>query len=395
MKNIIYFVVLLAFLAGCKSQENEVSLNAMTYEVIDSIPLFNDSLAMRFVNPEKINENKILAWQHPLLNLSVFDSSGVFQQEITKRGDYPGSVNGQFIEPVWGQQNNIFLIDQGFGGWMYFFDSSFKYIRKINLLEEFPEYSISPISSHTDLLYSSKDTLVFLSSVGNRQSGPDESAFYKSHHNFVKFTIVGQKLLSAVPIIPLIDFESVTEALDEEKIYWDYTNAIFDISNDALYAMFHFDDYVYHYSVDDFSMPLEKIKINRKYKPVKKFENKLDSPKKLSRNERVENDYKFRYINGQYRTIKYDDGKLLIIYRKPIPETRVPATGDEEFNNQYLSILHVYDLNSGQQYSLDLPLFLTDYPQVYPIGNDTFLVVGDEKLSEDIYLYKIRLIYED
>ncbi|WP_332912206.1 hypothetical protein [Algoriphagus boritolerans] len=107
MKGFIVFILFLLILSGyscgngysiSNDSFNDENVNASLI-LKNKIKLFNDSLAFSYYNLEKIDSDSILVFQHPLLNLSLFDTQGNFIREIARKGNMKEDFRAEFILP--------------------------------------------------------------------------------------------------------------------------------------------------------------------------------------------------------------------------------------------------------------------------------------------------------
>ncbi len=392
MRTIPLLLFLLPIL-GCGSfgtTKKTRQVGKLSYNIVDSIALFNDSMAFRFVNPEKISDNKILAFQHPMLNLSLLDSTGNYISEISRKGNLPGNFVSIFILPLWDDNDNIFVIEQGDVSRLNIFNKNLAFEKSIHLLKD--EYFIPAILSSTEIYKSSKEKDIrIITSINNNVYIEHDKRYYEEGFSIADITINNSEITSVQYRLPYKDIDYIKQALKGDKKTWDSPTAYFKIWSNKLYVKFEFDNSVYVYNPDNFELEKE-ITLNPAYES-KGYSTPFGDIYKRDINKSVEGSFRIRASNLYYYDINVKDGCLFILYRKPLPENRIPTNAAEEEDTQYTSVLHIYDLSNDREYTLDLPEMLSDYTRIYPLDRETVLFTGDEKVSEDIYLYKFKLIY--
>ncbi len=392
MRTIPLLLFLLPIL-GCGSfgtTKKTHQVGKLSYTIVDSIALFNDSMTFRFVNPEKISDNKILAFQHPMLNLSLLDSTGNYISEISRKGNLPGNFVSIFILPLWDDNDNIFVIEQGDVSRLNIFNKNLAFEKSIHLLKD--EYFIPAILSSTEIYKSSKEKDIrIITSINNNVYIEHDKRYYEEGFSIADITIHNSEITSVQYRLPYKDIDYIKQALKGDKKTWDSPTAYFKIWSNKLYVKFEFDNSVYVYNPDNFELEKE-ITLNPAYES-KGYSTPFGDIYKRDINKSVEGSFRIRASNLYYYDINVKDGCLFILYRKPLPENRIPTNAAEEEDTQYTSVLHIYDLSNDREYTLDLPEMLSDYTRIYPLDRETVLFTGDEKVSEDIYLYKFKLIY--
>ncbi|HMN91286.1 MAG TPA: hypothetical protein PKD70_15265 [Saprospiraceae bacterium] len=389
----ISLLLFLLLTLGCENfgtAKKPRQVQELSYTIVDSIALFNDSMAFRFVNPEKISENKILAFQYPMLNLSLLDSTGQFVKEISRKGNLPGNFVSIFILPLWDDNGNIFVIEQGDVSRLSIFNKNLAFEKSIHLLKD--EYFIPAILSSTEIYKSPYDKGIrIITSINSNVYIEHDKKYYEEGFGIADITINNSEVTSIQYRLPYKDMDYIKQALERDKKTWDSSTAYFKIWNNKLYVKFEFDNSVYVYNPDNFELEKEII-LSPAYES-KGYSTPFGNIYKGDINKSVEGSFRIRASNLYYYDINVKDGCLFILYRKPLPENRIPTNAAEEEDTQYTSVLHIYDLSNDKEYTLDLPEMLSDYTRIYPLDRETVLFTGDEKVSEDIYLYKFKLIY--
>jgi len=284
----------------------------------------------------------------------------------------------------------LYVIEEGHLSHLNFFDQNYNFFTSVRLFEDYPKYDINAINSFISIDEITKDSLNIITTVKSNSYNMYDKSFYEKTFSIAHISVKDRSEVTVDFHMPYHKIPSLEELLKNNAQTWASPSALLSVCKDKIYVKFNFDNFVY--VLDKDFNKLDKINIRTKYR-----RNTYNAPlttKITNRNKRLAIDYKLKYSNGQYYDIAIRNDFLFLVYRKPVPDHKIPKTPQEEFKNQYTLVLHVKNLDTKEEYSMDLPEFLSDYTKVYPIEKDVILAVGDEKLSEDLYLYKIKLSYE-
>jgi len=379
-------VILRLFSCASSVTQDQNTVQIIQGEIVDSISLFTDSTSYRYVNTEKLSEDNLLVFQHPMLNLTSLNSKGESTASISKKGDGLSDFSGIFINPVWAN-DELFVIDQGENfSKIYIFNDKFQYTNQLRILDD-TDYIISPILGNT-IVKEQKDTLVLYANIDNKLYSTWDKNLYKKGYGMVKIKIFDKKVISTEFGLPIREIASLTTSINNGERHWTSITPHFDIVNEKIYVKYSFDKNIYVYDLD-FNL-VDQIQLSP-------FHKSKDVKIKIGKNSVTEKrlflDRKINCSNLSFNSMKIFEDKVYLLYRKPLPENKIPKTMFEEYNISYQNVLHVFDLKTELEYSIDLPLKFSSYTSINLNNNSNLYFTGNEKETENIYLYEYQLSY--
>ena len=377
-------------LIGCTADQepNGTSdLPQATVTVYDSIPLHNDSITYPYVNIDKLGKDSLLAFSFPSLHLYLLDSTGRIVQTINQKGNLKGQFRNVFIDPLWGPDGRLYVLEQGSGSRVTVFDHQLHYAYSAPALQDQDQYFLSLIQASSVARADPKGVQI-VSSISNNVYSKYLRELYEEMSSIVSFFITGADVSAAQLALPYQDFSSVQQSLQQDQKNWDEPTAYFDYADGLYYVKYEFDDRVYVY--DDTFTRQREIELHPAY-PGRSYHSPLRKPEGAT--EQLASDFVLRYSRPYYYSIAVADNKIFTLYARPEAEEAIPRTIAEEQEFISFPVLHIYDLETGEEYSADLGYRFDPYAKVYPRENGDICLIGNTKLREDIYLYKCKLSY--
>lgn len=363
-------------------------LSSLSLIVEDSIPLFNDSLSFSFANLQKCGSDSILAFQYPILNLSLLDGKGNFRREITRRGELKEQFTSAFINTCFAKDGRLYVLEEGNAPRLRIFDKNLNYLNSINLADKLGNHYIPTLSSYfyIDFPADSAYDMVLHTSIGSTLYHTSSKKLYEQDSSFASVFIKNNEVRKVIFSIPLAGFATVKEALKTDRKSWDSPNPVLKYNNGFFYVKYEFDDSVYLYNAK-----WERLKAycigsssgDRNF--ATKFEPIMDLTKSIA------SDLKVRYSNRYYFSMDIYGDNIYLLYYKPSDPARIPANLPEEQKYQPQIVLHQYNMTNGREATCELPGYISPYTKLFINNEGDIYLLGNNKIQEDINVYKFSV----
>jgi hypothetical protein len=390
-------VLLLWAQVGCNSSSADVqsarTLNHHPLQAFlqDSIPLFNDTLSFSFFNAEKIASDTVLAYQYPILNLSLLDSKGSFKKEISRKGVLKEQFISAFINTRFGPDGKLYVLEEGNVPRLTIFSNDLQYLRSISLADKIGNHYIPTLKSsfYIDFPDAAKDSMILHVNIGSILFHPSSMRLYQQDSSIAVIYISKGEVKDVQFKVPLHEVQKVKSGLAEGRKDWDSPIPQFRKQGQQFYLKYEFDDHVYVY--DNNWKPVNTFKVNLPYE-FPGYSTSFEPIK--DHNKSVEADFRLRYQNPFCYSMDVYGNKLFMLYYKPPGSSNLPRNVSEERKYNPVSVLHVLDMNTRQEYTTELPGYVSPYGQVTALNENEVLLAGNNKRQEDINIFKFRVNYE-
>ena len=163
---------------------NSFNAKSQVYQVLDSIPLFDNNRYFNYSFPLKNNNDTILAFSYPRLDLSFINNKGVFLSKITQKGQAPGYLgNSEFIDVQTDELNNIYVLTQDYSYSLFIYNHKGNYLGKVRLFQHLS--NVSPETFYSSFVVSStpesKTIILTLSTSSTRYSPYNKETYNKEY----------------------------------------------------------------------------------------------------------------------------------------------------------------------------------------------------------------------
>lgn len=391
----LFYLLLLLNACETGSGEKKTRLSSVAIRlkatISDSIPLFDDKLSFSYVNLQKIDKDTILAFQHPILNLSLLNSKGKLIKEISRKGELKGQFIGDFIEPYFAEDGNLYVLEEGNASRITVFNTKLEFIRHISLNKYLNGSYCPPVKANilVDAIANASSKRILLG-IGSTIHHPNEQKYYKELASIAELKLDLKEINSEITYrLPYKDFESIKNALSNNKKTWDMPFAFFKKSGDQLFVKFEFDNLCYVYDFDTWELKTE-IEVHPAYQAYN-FTNEFRIIKDPA--ESFADMWKLRFSNIYYNAFDVKGNKIFMVYPKSIPLSKVPQTSQQYLKHISLPVLHIIDYQTKEEYYVDLPSHLS-IEKLYALNEKEIYMTGNSLLNEDIYLYKLQINYD-
>lgn len=362
----------------------------MQLSLTDSIPLYNDSLSFSFINIDKIEADTVLAYQYPILNLSLLNRQGMFKKEISRKGTLKEQFVSAFINTRFAQDGNLYVLEEGNVPRLTVFNKDLQYVRNILLTDKLGTHYIPTLKSsfYLDFPDTKVDSFLLHVSIGSVIFHPSSKKLYLQDSSFAVMTITKGKVQDVRFKVPLQEIAGIKNGLEQDRKTWDSPTPVFRAADDKFYVKYEFDDLVYVFNKNwnllktySINFPYSFATYSTPFKPVS------------DHNESIESDFKFRYRNKYYYSMDIYGSKVFLLYYKP-SSGKLPRNVVEERKYNPVTILHVLDMASNEEYRCELPPFISPYSNVMVKNANEVFFLGNNKQQEDINIYKFRINYD-
>lgn len=401
MKLLKIIVCIAIFVSCSKKQDNEQTnsskpLRKATYTLLDSIPLFNDSLAFSQVYPQKILVDSILVYQYPQLNLSLINKKGELLKAISKKGGLKGQFTGDFLFPFWCEDGNLYVLEEGNNCKITIFDKNLDFIKSISIAYEMGDKYVPVAESVMNVSIMSDQLVKVIITCGDVTRATFSKDYYKKGTGFVEMSI-DRKNFNVKDIkykLPYTGFDAVNKALDENKRYWHSPFGHLVKEDKKIFVKYNFDNKLYVY--DENWEKLSNYNINPIYNGESaNFNLTFDNySEEKNPDKSILNQHSFEFSNINYSTFDVFDTKVFAIYKKPVKKDLLPKSTKDYINFSPIPVLHIFDLKTNEEHSIDLTTKFSPYREIFVENAQTVYIMGNPNLTEDVYLYKLHINYE-
>lgn len=392
MKHLIT-IILIFVLFSCNEKKEESIDNSSiskegSYILHDSIKLHDESRSFSYFNIEKIEKDTLLAFQYPVLNLSLFNKKGDFIKEISRQGIDIGQFSGQFIEPKW-FNNKLYVLEEGAAFGISIFSQSLKFEKYINLNSSITDGFLYPKITSFAIEKDKNQHYMLYVSIASDKHNPYLPIYYEESFSIAKIELnENYNILKTDFYLKFNEFSSVQNAIKSNKRTWVNANTFFNIYKDFLCVKYAFDDNIY--LIDKMSMKkVKQISLDRSFLKMKEklytnFSNPDMTPKVLTKDRLM-----IEFGNSDYQNIKIENNFAYILSFLPIPKEKIVSNPEEIQKMNIKPLLFKVDLQNG----------ITKYyifPEKYSafssdISNNYLYLISNTDRIEDPYLYKFSL----
>lgn len=389
---IISLTSLIICLLSCSDNksgsQSDIQIESLkrNYKIVDSLKLFTDSTSFEYLNIDKIKNDTVLAFQYPILNLSLLNSNGRFIKEINRQGNLKGNFSGQFIDSKW-FEDYLFVLEEGMKFGIIIYDKNLKFIKAVNFNKYFLNSFVFPKVTSFEIIRKKKNIEIILS-IAN-----DKYNYYKPDYylNTNSIAIIEMKDMEVQNVkfgLPYKNFDSVNKFIADDERTWNNPNVLFQYSDNLLYLKYNFDDLIYVVDINEYKI-INTIKINTVYAPKKKefvsFSKPEMTPKKA-----VKEMMKLSYTNSELQSFLLKKDKIFALYNVPTDNDKIQENPSGLNKMNVKLVIYVIDLKTKKQShyifndSYSFSTFYTDGDFVYLTSN--------QFITENPYLYKIKLL---
>ncbi|MEL6562306.1 MAG: hypothetical protein AAFQ94_29305 [Bacteroidota bacterium] len=386
MRQLLYICVFTVILA-CSKNENLVERpdGEIVLQLVDSFPLFNDSLVYQHFDIANIQEGKVLAFKYPLLDLTAIDESGEFHH-ISSSGDAP-KEHMSFIESLYDSEGEyLFVLQQYNVSKLNIFNDKHDFVGSINLSDALAGYFPAPYESHLRIKKLKKDIYKVFIALNSTTYNRYEKNYYDGF-SLAELTIDIKNLTVAdVELrLPFSDNQVIQQALSGNEKFWKVPTPYFDIGADEYYVYYDFNKALHVYDQDWNLKRIYPMKfIVSPYRRSTSFRFIENTEDMLVEESRI------KFSIGSLLSLSLGSRYVYMIYHKPIAPELIP----NDFNQirksvQSRKVLHVIDLETGEQFATQLPPHINGYELKATNDNHIFLLT-DPNVHEDIYAFKFK-----
>ncbi|SEF58170.1 NHL repeat-containing protein [Algoriphagus boritolerans] len=392
MKGFIVFILFLLILSGyscgngysiSNDSFNDENVNASLI-LKNKIKLFNDSLAFSYYNLEKIDSDSILVFQHPLLNLSLFDTQGNFIREIARKGNMKEDFRAEFILPLWGKNGQLYVVEEGNVTRLSVFDKGLNYLTSINLSQFLESSFVVPLISNAsiEIVDPSKDQIKLALPIASTIYSLNDPKFYETDNFIALFTIEGNQVIDLEFKAPIIENLTIKDGISKNRRSWAYITPIYLKQNGINYLKFRFDDDLYSFDSSWNFLDIVKFEDHFEYPNFSVDLLDMDDPIQKSKI-----DYKIKYMNKFYQSGYIKGEKIFMLFNKPPSSiSKIPESFGDDWNYSPEMALLVKDLISGDEYIADLPNTLSPWGEIFVDDKGLIYLIDNPKNGEELYI---------
>lgn len=385
---VIGLLSILSFGCSSQKQKSESVLGKIELIPLDSVLLSNDSVAFDFYNIRNVDIGTVEAFSYPLFDLTEIDLNNGQFKKITEKGDGPGEISN-FVECVRNKDGYLFILQQNYPSRLIVLDSLNNFVKEINLKDVLGDYYAPPLNSFFQIRSENELECSFFFGINSTLYSTSNKHFYEGSSIFEltlskdDFKVTNGRLLNKYN-----DYDVLNNNLDENKKIWTTPLAYFSVKSDEILAVYDFEDALYYYDLDWNTK--KKVLLNLDYSSYgfyTEFKDIYDPHLAIVAERRWNfSNRKVLYLHSNARFI-------FITYQKPISFEQL----DEFKMNQSPkgNVLHVYDQQQDEQYSLELPKWVRGHVVHSTESNQVYLLtIHEDLIGKQYYLtrFKFNLI---
>ena len=391
------FIAILSCENGTKNKQKSEQVNikyGQKLELLDSIPLFDDTHYFNFTNTDGYHKDTILAFSYPRLDLSFVSTEGRFLSKITQKGEGPGLLGGsQFIAVCWGKSGDIYVLRQDNSYMIYVFQSNGNYKGRVELFNELPDSY--PIILSDYYVQDDAETFTATMSIGSTVYARYSKKHYKNDYQIAQFKVDKKtlKVLEKKQKLLFSEEPEIAEALKQGNFNWYEDKAFFKFDNGRFYKVARYSRQVKIYdrafnfikSVDFETLPRLKKGFSTSLDPDmggNYFSATLPMERKLE------------HENVSIFNVQALGDVVLVQLKEPQEAGTYPAFTAEEFQEgkgyiEYDNIVIIKNLKTGNENQYRLPKRF--HGKINLIDTNHLLVKGEPSPDiEENYLYKFK-----
>ncbi|MCK7556209.1 hypothetical protein MKQ70_14775 [Chitinophaga sedimenti] len=399
MQKIITIALLCATIIACNSSGgnkvqqsadlSNISLTVCEARPADSIKTYNDSLSFDYYDLGKLDADTLLAFQYPLLNLSLLDTNGNFLREISRKGRLLENFQGSFITSQWDKQNNLYLLEEGNNFSIAVFDNALKFRYRVNLVKSLPDNFVFPLSTSFHLVEEDGGVKRIYMSSGDIRYNVFSEEYYTKANSLISFRLDSTSVSEVKHHLPFNTFDAVKSGISGDSRAWNTPVVFFDMNNDKGFLKYKFDDNIYICGRDALSIE-QVIPLKLQWGKDRAYTTSFGNARK-TQFESAKEQLLLQYANINYNGIKVAGNKAYVLYTKPIPQSEVPDNPNQTSQMDISPVLHIVDLEDpSKQYSVEFsPKYNAREFSVDQKGN-VFLSSNPMK-EENSYIYKFTI----
>lgn len=387
-KNLIFVYVSLV-IVSCSHDSNNVELvdsRRGKYDIIDSTKLFSDSTSFEFLNIDKISEGTILAFQYPILNLSLLNSKGKLIKEINRQGNLKGNFSCQFIDCKWFEEY-LYVLEEGNKFGIIIYDKNLNFVKAVNFNKYFLNSFVFPKVTSFEIIRKNKNIEMLLSIANDRYNyyTPD---YYLNSSSVAVVKMENMDVKDVKYVLPYKSFDSISNSITVDKRMWNNPNVFFQYSDGMLYLKYNFDDIIYVVDINDYKI-IDMIKMNIVYSPKDKEFVSFSKPDNVPRRA-IKNMMKLSYVNSELQSFLLKKNKIYALYNIPTNREKIQDSPVGLNKMSIESVVYVIDLKTKKQnhYVFNNSF---NFSSLYADDNYVYLT-SNQFITENPYLYKIKLL---